>query len=206
MKLTFWFCPISDFEMSVFNNLTKNDIFVGLQWRQDGMFSLFASRWAWKFNVLGQKIWHFYRNIPSCSPTFMNKMKLFENTFNSVKNPIKIADAVTRSTSIYSTTWHIITRENRAIELIWESLQHSYSKVWWGKTALWSAAHPPQLCAISHAEFPSSASLTVVCSGVCRRHWLYRGWNEALQRLNHFFTGKLQGEKLLLWAVLQWHA
>lgn len=70
--------------------------------------------------------------------------------------------------------------------MIWESLQHSYAKVWWGKTALWSATHPLQLRAIRHAEFPSSASLTVVCLGIWRRHRLHWAWNETLQRLSHF--------------------
>lgn len=113
------------------------------------------------------------------------KKKPFENTSLNGK-AIKIPDTIARSTFFYPTTRRIITRENRAIQLIWESLQHSYAKVWWGKTALWSATHPLQLCAIRHAEFPSSASLTVACSGVWRRHRLHWGWNETLQRLSHF--------------------
>lgn len=138
--------------------------------------------------------------IHTCSRTFMNQRNLFKNTFPWVERWLKSRTLSQGQHSFYfhntGSSQRIITRENRAIQLIWESLQHRYAKVWWGKTALRSATHPLQLCAIRHAEFPSSASLTVARSGIWRRHRLHRGWNETLQRLSHFFYWQTAGREI----------
>lgn len=195
--MAFWVCP---FWNEHFHNWSEVSFFFPLQkWRfhvsavvtgqyVESVCMILLSN-AWKCDVDGRKNTFF-----PCGNAFLVAFTHLSIEGNFLKAHFfqLTCRFILRTTSqgqhsfLHESSRRIITRQNRAIELIWESLQHSYAKVWWGKAALWSAAHPLQLCAIRHAEFPSSASLTVACSGVCWRQRLYQGWNETLQRLNPF--------------------
>lgn len=147
MKTAFWVGPRSDFEMSILIIQARSGVFhvsAVVTGQYVGSVGTILLSKAWKFDVDGQ------RNTFFCRNTFLLahlskegnilKVHFFQETYRF------ILQTPSQGQHSFQSSRRIITRQNRAIELIWEWLQHSYAKVWWDKPALWSAAHPLQVC------------------------------------------------------------